>query len=55
MEWISVNDRLPKYSGNYLVYSDDKIKIIYFDSMDFNTSYFFPVYYWMPLPNPPEQ
>jgi len=52
MEWISVNDKLPDNSGEFLVYGKDgKIGIYYFDKNEGFLHYFT---HWMDLPKAPK-
>ena len=58
MEWISVEDRLPKISQMYLCYMNYKIpKVLYFVDGYFteHNSTRWVVSHWMPLPEPPKQ
>ena len=62
MEWISVKDRWPSLSGNYLVFGKSNIGSIIEDCDWFDTDYMdwwrYPkeqVIYWMPMPDPPIQ
>lgn len=56
-EWISVKDRLPEKSGDYIVCSAHDghalPKVVYFD----NSAgwYDSAITHWMPLPKPPEE
>jgi len=67
MEWISVEDRLPESSGNYLCSMGGLIeKLWYFKGLQrfkmiggaenkyMEQMYSSAVTHWMPLPNPPE-
>ena len=69
MEWISVNDRLPKFGENVFVYGESKLNICKLISKietieGINTEWeesLFPksigvlaVTHWMPLPKPPK-
>ena len=64
MNWISVEDRLPEETGNYLVYGKPGqigyIAWAFFDASeqqwcDFNKwEYFKGVTHWQPLPEPPQ-
>ena len=56
--WISVKDRLPEESGNYIVYceiADGTIVI----TLNYSHGWFIKkpdkVTHWMPLPQPPEE
>ena len=58
MEWISVEDELPKYNGMYLChFSDGVIETFLYevDSLDevIWGTYNDIVIHWMPLPEPP--
>jgi hypothetical protein len=60
MEWISVNDRLPEKSGDYLV-TDSMAKMVAYFSYEHKEWDFFgldfwkdaDITHWMPLPPPP--
>lgn len=60
-EWVSVKDRLPEKSGNYLVYGYWGSGKAAIDTADFSVhqGYFslwdFTVKYWMPLPELPKE
>ena len=67
MQWVSVNDRLPEESGEYLVYMESGYVIILdysvnykaFNAFDWFSNadvieYALPVTHWMPLPPSPE-
>jgi len=58
-KWISVKDRLPEKSGDYIAYTKDGIVWPYFfcgdiweDALGFSTE---TVTHWMPLPEPPRE
>jgi hypothetical protein len=62
-DWISVEDRLPKKTGEYLAYDpnrygENKIDVFWFD--DYNKSWsilsdgYHPTH-WQPFPEPPKQ
>ncbi len=60
--WIPMTERLPKKSGDYLVYSIggtwkqvSNIEIMFYDGERFFTSSFYCPIYWMPLPEPPKE
>lgn len=66
-EWISVDDRLPGSSGDYLVLTPSNLcEVLHFSAVHklFNSNdvydeyeaklYSIDVSYWMPLPEPPE-
>lgn len=59
-KWISVKDKMPEKSGNYLVYGYWGSGKAAIDTADFSVhqGYFslwdFTVKYWMPLPQKPE-
>ena len=58
MEWISIDDELPKQKGRqrYLVIADKTERTVlyreYYDGWDFEPEYG-RVTHWMPLPPPP--
>ena len=63
-EWISVNDRLPKFSGNnYLAFCSvfssgkctERVQIRRFCKNRFAHTKSSFVTHWMPLPNPPKE
>ena len=55
--WISVKDRLPEDSGDYMVLNDGRIEIAPYDKEAANTLIDWieisGVTHWMPLPEPP--
>lgn len=59
--WISVNYKLPKQKGNYLIYCFDRfdeqheIQIEYFSGKYFITDPDVDVLYWRPLPKSPKE
>ena len=63
-KWIKCSDRLPEYSGYYLVAYTSSSKSVtkaYFSDIDNNFKHvqtrnvFKTVNYWMPLPEPPKK
>ena len=63
MEWISVEDRLPKICEFYLcLYIDKNVcavnpihEIFYFEYEFFTEDTYWRVTHWMPLPEPPKE
>lgn len=60
MEWISVEDRLPEKSGEYLTYCGeyDGTSILNFEVMKTKGKWktkWKEVTHWMPLPEPPKE
>ena len=59
-EWISVKDRLPEESGEYLAYCGeyDGICVLYYEVLKtkgkWRTKWKDDVTHWMPLPEPPK-
>ena len=60
-KWIPLTERLPEYSGDYLVYSIggnweqlSTIEIAFWNDKNFIVQSFFAVTHWMPLPEPPD-
>ena len=60
MNWISVKDRLPDNSGDYLIVSDGGVYVdryvsdyMIFMYPDQNNEQDLHVTHWMPLPEPP--
>lgn len=59
-EWISVKDRLPEESGEYLAYCGeyDGVCIIYYERLKtkgkWRTKWKGETTHWMPLPQPPK-
>jgi hypothetical protein len=58
-EWISVKDRLPDESGEYLAYCGecDGICVLYFEILKTKSKWrtnWKEVTHWMPLPQPPK-
>lgn len=51
-EWISVKDKLPDTTGNYLVYNG---AVIYCSFLNSNKQWnsWSDITHWMPLPEPP--
>ena len=60
-EWISVKDRLPERSGNYLVVeelkSGGKLTFMRWFNSNIPTEFTYSphVTHWMPLPEPPKE
>ena len=68
MEWISIEDRLPAGSHDYLCMTGHEQNVLYFDGADFipcreamivenefsEDGLFYHVTHWMPLPYPPD-
>jgi hypothetical protein len=62
MEWISVKERLPKESGDYLITDTGTCFVSYFDVEEQKWEFFGvefwkheEVTHWMPLPEPPKE
>ena len=59
-EWVSVNDRLPEESGEYLAYCGeyDGICVLYYEVSKTKSKWrtkWKEVTHWMPLPEPPNE
>jgi hypothetical protein len=60
MSWINIQDQLPPYDSNILVWNGDYMDVAYYDGVktkkldagDWNNCY---ITHWMPLPEPPEE
>lgn len=67
-KWISVENRLPEHSDNYLIWMEDHSKQFAFPPAHYHDIYYYSminerfkldhdgqqIKYWMPLPEPPE-
>lgn len=55
--WVSVKDRLPKETGEYLTWNGVGVNQNYYaPDLNYNNGFNnpYPVTHWMPLPEPPE-
>jgi len=63
MKWINVKNRLPKKSGDYLIFytsmpDDPVMDIVWYSILygwDRDKLWEEMIIYWMPLPDPPEE
>jgi hypothetical protein len=57
MNWISVEDELPKGISNALAFGNDTIYFVFYNSCGswcLENEYLYNITHWMPLPEPPK-
>lgn len=58
MNWIEVSERLPEYTGIYLIFSSwNKTDTAFYnqDGKNFSWPYSSEITHWQPLPEPPTE